>query len=235
MKPFIKDNPNIKVSIDCHSTKNTIRLLKNEEIDIGLICETELPKNITYSHVRSIHDIFVANSDYIDNFPYRETEADLEAGEETADTQPETTSYPVFSGSIMGNLIPLMNVRPSVSDSEVLTEDHIRDIFRHSTLMMLEEANVTRTHVDNYLNEHSFHCNQLLEINNMDLLLDFAAIGMGIASVVREFSESYLKDGRIVEIPLPTPIPKRSVGFAYLQNRHQSKALCTFLDYCKIS
>ena len=53
LKPFIKDNPNIKVSIDCHSTKNTIRLLKNEEIDIGLICETELPKNITYSHVRS--------------------------------------------------------------------------------------------------------------------------------------------------------------------------------------
>ena len=40
LKPFIKDNPNIKVSIDCHSTKNTIRLLKNEEIDIGLICET---------------------------------------------------------------------------------------------------------------------------------------------------------------------------------------------------
>ena len=52
LKPFIKDNPNIKVSIDCHSTKNTIRLLKNEEIDIGLICETELPKNITYSHIR---------------------------------------------------------------------------------------------------------------------------------------------------------------------------------------
>ena len=74
LKPFIKDNPNIKVSIDCHSTKNTIRLLKNEEIDIGLICETELPKNITYSHIRSIHDIFVANSDYIDNFPYRETD-----------------------------------------------------------------------------------------------------------------------------------------------------------------
>ena len=235
LKPFIKDNPNIKVSIDCHSTKNTIRLLKNEEIDIGLICETELPKNITYSHVRSIHDIFVANSDYIDNFPYRETEAGLEAGEETADTQPEAANYPVFSGSIIGNLIPLMNVQQSVSDSEVLTEDHIRDIFRHSTLMMLEEANVTRTHVDNYLNEHSFHCNQLLEINNMDLLLDFAAIGMGIASVVREFSEGYLKDGRIVEIPLPTPIPKRSVGFAYLQNRHQSKALCTFLDYCNIS
>ena len=108
-----------------------------------------------------------------------------------------------------------MNVQQSVSDSESLTEEHIRDIFRHSTLMMLEEANVTRTHVDNYLNEHSFHCNQLLEINNMDLLLDFAAIGMGIASVVREFSESYLKDGsntypkkkcRLRLFAKPTPI-----------------------------
>ena len=178
---------------------------------------------------------FVANSDYIDNFPYRETEAGLEAGEGTADIQPETTGYPVFPGSIIGNLIPLMNVPQSVSDSEVLTEDHIRDIFCHSTLMMLEEANVTRTHVDNYLNEHSFHCNQLLEINNMDLLLDFAAIGMGIASVVREFSESYLEGWTYRRNPPSNTYSKRSVGFAYLQNRHQSKALCTFLDYCNIS
>ena len=124
LKPFIKDNPNIKVSIDCHSTKNTIRLLKNEEIDIGLICETELSKNITYSHVRSIHDIFVANSDYIDNFPYRETETDPETDEGTADTQTKASGYPVFSGSIIGNLIPLMNAQQSVSDSESLTEEH---------------------------------------------------------------------------------------------------------------
>ncbi len=178
---------------------------------------------------------FVANSDYIDNFPYRETEAGLEAGEGTADIQPETTGYPVFPGSIIGNLIPLMNVPQSVSDSEVLTEDHIRDIFCHSTLMMLEEANVTRTHVDNYLNEHSFHCNQLLEINNMDLLLDFAAIGMGIASVVREFSESYLKDGRIVEIPLPTPIQKEVSASPICKTDTSQKRYVLFLDYCNIS
>ena len=44
LKDFIRENPNIKFSIDCHSTVNTIKLLRNEDIDIGLICNTELPK-----------------------------------------------------------------------------------------------------------------------------------------------------------------------------------------------
>ena len=48
LKDFIRENPNIKFSIDCHSTVNTIKLLRNEDIDIGLICNTELPKGIRH-------------------------------------------------------------------------------------------------------------------------------------------------------------------------------------------
>lgn len=50
------------------------------------------------------------------------------------------------------------------------------NILEGSNLMVLEEANVTRTHVDEYLRSQGISCSQVLEINNMDLLIDFAAI-----------------------------------------------------------
>lgn len=242
LKEFIRENPHIKFSIDCHSTINTIKLLKNDEIDIGLICDTELPKGITYSPVREIHDIFVASSDYIENFNLREND------EESFDI-PEN-----ISGNILGNVVPLLNRSSSSYTSAHSTYDIFeknnnrhkaadtlkensspasitKELLEKSNLMVLEESNVTRTHVDNYLRAHNINCSQVIEINNMDLLIDFAAIGMGVASVVREFALSQLKSGQIIELPLETAIDERTVGFAYSENKKQSTAVRRFLEY----
>ena len=73
---------------------------------------------------------------------------------------------------------------------------------------------------------------QILEINNMDLLIDFASIGMGVACVVREFVTSSIENGQVYEIPLDHEIPKRSVGFVY--NEHTLSATARrFLDFCE--
>lgn len=97
LKDFIKENPNIKFSIDCHSTVNTIKLLRNEDIDIGLICNTELPKGIVYSPVKEIHDVFVASPEYLDNFYER------------ANGRDQYSFADELSGNIKGNIIPLLN------------------------------------------------------------------------------------------------------------------------------
>ena len=68
--------------------------------------------------------------------------------------------------------------------------------------MLLEKNNITRTHIDDYLESEGIHPQQILEVNNMDLLIDFAAIGMGVASVVREFATDYLASGQILELPI---------------------------------
>ena len=49
-------NPHIKVIIDCHSTINTIKLLQEEKIDIGLICETDIPKGYKYKKLKDIRN-----------------------------------------------------------------------------------------------------------------------------------------------------------------------------------
>ncbi len=240
LKDFIRENPNIKFSIDCHSTVNTIKLLRNENIDIGLICNTELPKGIVYSPVKEIHDVFVASPEYLDNF-YERNENALD------DMMDELSPH------IKGNIIPLLgaskragkntssdslyndsdSAADNPTDSSLPNHSNITttDILENSNLMVLEEANVTRTHVDDYLRSQGIHCSQVLEINNMDLLIDFAAIGMGVASVVREFAHEQLSSGGITELPLDTPIPSRSVGFAYSGVKNQSTAMKKFMEW----
>ena len=98
--------------------------------------------------------------------------------------------------------------------------------------MLLEKNNVTRTHIDAYLASEGIYPNQVLEVNNMDLLIDFASIGMGVASVVREFALDYLEAGKIVELPLEKEIEKRTVGFIYSSNKNKSSVLNKFLEFC---
>ena len=241
LKDFIKENPNIKFSIDCHSTLNTIKLLKNDDIDIGLICNTELPKGIVYSPVKEIHDVFVASPEYMDNFYERNGNA------------LDDVIMDELSPHIKGNIIPLLgaskragkntssdslyndsdSAADNPTDSSLPNHSNITttDILENSNLMVLEEANVTRTHVDEYLRSQGISCSQVLEINNMDLLIDFAAIGMGVASVVREFAHEQLSSGGITELPLDTPIPSRSVGFAYSGVKNQSTAIKKFMEW----
>ena len=250
LKDFIRENPNIKFSIDCHSTVNTIKL-RNEDIDIGLICNTELPKGIVYSPVKEIHDVFVASPEYLDNFYERTNGRDQYS---FADELP---------GNIKGNIIPLLNsglvsathddatdqvvgkksrdtghssgVSASTtihnSSNSCMSNISTVNILEGSNLMVLEEANVTRTHVDEYLRSQGISCSQVLEINNMDLLIDFAAIGMGVASVVREFAQEQLSSGVITELPLNTPIPSRTVGFAYSGVKNQGTAMRKFMEW----
>lgn len=241
LNDFIKENPNIKFSIDCHSTLNTIKLLKNDDIDIGLICNTELPKGIVYSPVKEIHDVFVASPEYLDNFYERNGNA------------LDDVIMDELSPHIKGNIIPLLgaskragkntssdslyndsdSAADNPTDSSLPNHSNITttDILENSNLMVLEEANVTRTHVDEYLRSQGISCSQVLEINNMDLLIDFAAIGMGVASVVREFAHEQLSSGVITELPLDTPIPSRSVGFAYSGMKNQSTAMKKFMEW----
>ena len=46
LKEFIRQNPHISISISCQSTNDTLKLLEDNKIDIGLIGKPENQKNI---------------------------------------------------------------------------------------------------------------------------------------------------------------------------------------------
>lgn len=224
LQTFISENPHIKIIIDCHSTVNTLKLLNDGRIDIGLICKTDIPAGFEYQDVSTIHDIFVVNEPYLSNLHLREQE----------EPSPEPANPWLFAGNltgIVGNLdagdSSLSPVNPvSAADKSGFA---MKDILEKSNLMLLEKNNITRTHIDDYLESQGIHPQQILEVNNMDLLIDFAAIGMGVASVVREFATDYLASGQILELPLSHPVAERTVGFVYPKSREKSEVLRKFL------
>jgi len=134
--------------------------------------------------------------------------------------------------------LPIMNIEdifaatPQYLENLKLREGDEADIFHSGNIMLLDKNNITRNYIDNYMSINHILANNLLEVTTMDLLIEFARIGMGIGCVIKEFVEEDLKSGRLVQLELDTPIHKRTVGFAYHANR-TCRALDTFLSFCR--
>lgn len=134
--------------------------------------------------------------------------------------------------------LPVMDIEdifaatPSYLENLRLREGADADVFQVGNIMLLDKNNITRNYIDDYMTLSHITANNLLEVTTMDLLIEFARIGLGIGCVIREFIKEDLDSGRLVQLKLDTPIHKRTIGFAYHSNR-TSKALETFIDFCR--
>ena len=71
LSEFIHRNPHISISISCQSTNETLRLLDENKIDIGLIGKPENLKGFHFDFLANIEDTFVASLEYIANLSER--------------------------------------------------------------------------------------------------------------------------------------------------------------------
>jgi len=166
LKEFIQENPHIQISITCQSSAKTIQMLEQGQLDLGLIAESNVGKDLHFLPVGKIHDVFVASPDYHKHL-----------------------NLPSF-------------VRAD-------------RFFKSATIMLLDKENITRQYVSEYLNKNHIEAQNFLEVSDMDLIIDFSRISMGVGCVIREFVLDDLKEGRLIEIPLETPIQARNLGFAF--------------------
>ncbi len=107
------------------------------------------------------------------------------------------------------------------------------EILRYSNVMLLDEKNITRLYVEDYFTRNNIKTNQLLEVSSMDLLIDFAKIGLGISCVIKEFIQEELRTGELMELPLDPPLEKRSVGFAHSKEAFLPQAVKHFINFYK--
>lgn len=184
LKEFIHQNPHISISISCQSTNETLQLLEDNKIDIGLIGKPDNLRNIHFDYLEEIEDIFVAAKDYLRNLKARGVPKD--------------------------------------------------SILQNSTLMLLDKNNMTRQYIDDYLQDNQIVIKDSIDISDMDLLIEFARIGVGVACVIRNFVKTDLENGTLIEIPLGFPIHKREVGFAYKTTTKPSKSLAEFIRFYKM-
>lgn len=180
LKTFIDQYPHMKVTIESQATAQTLARLEQQKIDLGLVAEPSVRRDLAFNPVMDIQDTFVTTPNYLENLYLRE-------GQDTS-------------------------------------------LFETGNIMLLDTSNMTRHHVDEYMAENNIFPHQILEVTTMDLLIEFAKIGLGIACVIKELVQKELDSGMLVEIPLDIPIHRRTIGFAY-HPANQAMALKTFLEF----
>ena len=180
LKTFIDQYPHMKVTIESQATAQTLARLEQQKIDLGLVAEPSVRRDLAFIPVMDIQDTFVTTPNYLENLYLRE-------GQDTS-------------------------------------------LFETGNIMLLDTSNMTRHHVDEYMAENNIFPHQILEVTTMDLLIEFAKIGLGLACVIKELVQKELDSGMLVEIPLDIPIHRRTIGFAY-HPANQAMALKTFLEF----
>ena len=180
LKTFIDQYPHMKVTIESQATAQTLARLEQQKIDLGLVAEPSVRKDLSFIPVMDIQDTFVTTPNYLENL--------------------------------------------------YLREGRSASLFETCNIMLLDTSNMTRHHVDEYMGENNIYPHQILEVTTMDLLIEFAKIGLGIACVIKELVQKELDSGLLVEIPLDTSIHRRTIGFAY-HPANQAMALKTFLEF----
>ena len=176
LQNYISVNPQVRINISCQSTYQTLKLLDDNKIDLGLIGR---PHKLTGYHFRpllGIQDTFVATRQYLKN---------------------------------QQQLFP----------SEPLIHT--------ATFMMLDEDNITRQSVNSLLKENRIELSHILEVTSMDLLIQFAKIGLGIACVIREFVEDDLASGALIEVPMGFAFPSTADRICMQKKREKN---CLSLD-----
>ncbi|MBQ6833936.1 MAG: LysR family transcriptional regulator substrate-binding protein, partial [Lachnospiraceae bacterium] len=97
-------------------------------------------------------------------------------------------------------------------------------------LILLEKNSSSRRFLEKNFNEKNISLNPQIEVAVHDLLIRFASIHLGISCVIEQFSQDELQKGIIQKIHLDPPLPKRSIGCAYLRNAPLSYAAKAFMD-----
>lgn len=177
LSSYISKHPQVRITICCQSTYQTLQLLDEGKIDLGLIGR---PRNLQGYHFQpllQIRDTFVTTRQYLKN------------------------------------------------QQEMFPE---QPLFHTATFMMLDEENITRQSVNAQLKEHEMELSHILEVTTMDLLIEFAQIGLGIACVIREFVEKELATGLLVEVPMGFDFPVREIGFVCRKKEETTPLLSHF-------
>lgn len=93
----------------------------------------------------------------------------------------------------------------------------VKELENYPVLLLEQESN-TRLYIDRYFRENSVEISPDIELGNIDLLVQFAKIGLGISCVIKNFVIGEIENKLLYEIKLKEKIPPRSVGIVHLKD-----------------
>jgi len=95
-------------------------------------------------------------------------------------------------------------------------------------LLLLQKESATRRNLDEYFTLKGLVITPEIELESMDLLVEYSRIGLGVAHVLKESADALISAGELFALKLAEPIPKRKLGAAKLKNVPLSQAASQF-------
>ncbi len=201
LQEYMKQNPNVQIKINCQATNETLKMLNENELDLGLIAKPKNIKGLHFAPLMKVKDTFVASPEY------------LETLAKTASSRAEIVS------------------NKETSEQTEKNNNHKLDYLNDANIMMLDKTNLTRSYLDEYLESKGIRFKNIIEVTTMDLITEFAKCGLGIGCVIKGFVKDELKSGELVEVKdiLPT-IKMREIGFACKQYSLKNEDVARFIE-----
>jgi len=96
-------------------------------------------------------------------------------------------------------------------------------------LLLLQKESSTRRNLDEYFSAKGLKITPEIELESMDLLVEYSRIGLGVAYVLKESVAALASNGELFILNLTEAIPKRKLGIAKLSNVPLSQAALEFV------
>lgn len=103
-------------------------------------------------------------------------------------------------------------------------------LLSNATLLLLDQNNITRQYIDKYMILQDITAEQQLEVTSMELLIEFAKIGLGVACVIENFVKEELANESLIPFPLKSPIPTRNIGIAMKNKMTPTVSMQKFIE-----
>ena len=104
------------------------------------------------------------------------------------------------------------------------------EILAKGTLILLDQERTARKLIDDSIAKKGYTAKNILALNFMEMILDFAMLGQGIGCVVKEFVQEELDNGTLIEVPLDIKIKPREAGFVRLKEDLRNPATKKFWE-----
>ncbi|GAA3408105.1 LysR family transcriptional regulator [Paenibacillus hodogayensis] len=97
-------------------------------------------------------------------------------------------------------------------------------------LLMLEKGSSIRSYADAFAEQQGIRLNPEIELGSIELIVQFARIGLGVGCVIREFVAEELASGALREVDVEPPLPARHIGLVTLRDVPLSAAAQRLLE-----
>lgn len=97
-------------------------------------------------------------------------------------------------------------------------------------LLMLPKSSSTRRNLEDCLHTAGLNVTPEIELESIDLLVEFSKIGLGISHVLRESAEDAILKGELFKVDIKESLPLRKLGIVTMEDVPLSHAAVEFIN-----